>query len=400
MADPGKIAQFVAVTGVSEDAAKFYLDSSSGDLETAVNQFFATGGLQEAPEPLEEDTMDEPPPPADRPGLPTRQAQPSAPPAAQAAPSARPAAPGRAAAARAGNVRSLSDLGGAQDDEDDDGKNEYYAGGEKSGQVVKGGPPKGPDDIFERARQAGAEDGAFQTAPQSSSRSGAFSGRARTLASEASPEPAPAAAAAAPQVPEQAVHTITFYTNGIFTVDDGPGRQVSDPANRDLIDSVSRGECPHELEPADRRTKVLVNLARSANDYTEPEKPKYKAFSGTGRTLTADSASDAAGHSSAPAAAPAAPPAQGNTSTQWEGPDQTKDTTTVMVCLANGTRQKVQFNLTQTVGDIRRFIRASQPSAASAAYRLVTTQPRTELKDDSATISQAGLANAVVRQEM
>ena len=66
--------------------------------------------------------------------------------------------------------------------------------------------------------------GAFprvQTAPQSSSRSGAFSGRARTLASDAAPEPAPAAAAAAPQVPEQAVHTITFYTNGIFTVDDG-----------------------------------------------------------------------------------------------------------------------------------------------------------------------------------
>ena len=54
---------------------------------------------------------------------------------------------------------------------------------------------------------------------------------------------------------------------------------------------------------------------------------------------TADSASDAAGQSSAPAAAPAAPPAQGNTSTQWEGPDQTKDTTTVMVCLADGTRQ-------------------------------------------------------------
>ena len=54
---------------------------------------------------------------------------------------------------------------------------------------------------------------------------------------------------------------------------------------------------------------------------------------------TADSASDAAGQSSAPAAAPAPPPAQGNTSTQWEGPDQTKDTTTVMVCLADGTRQ-------------------------------------------------------------
>ena len=32
-------------------------------------------------------------------------------------------------------------------------------------QVVKGGPPKGPDDIFERARQAGAEDGGLPGGP-------------------------------------------------------------------------------------------------------------------------------------------------------------------------------------------------------------------------------------------
>lgn len=62
--------------------------------------------------------------------------------------------------------------------------------------------------------------------------------------------------------------------------------------------------------------------------------------------------------------------------------------------------QKVQFNLSQTVGDIRRFIRASQPGSAPTSYRLVTAHPRTELADDSATISQAGLANAVVRQEL
>lgn len=62
--------------------------------------------------------------------------------------------------------------------------------------------------------------------------------------------------------------------------------------------------------------------------------------------------------------------------------------------------QKVQFNLTQTVADIRRFIRASQPGSAPTAYRLVTAHPRTELSNDSATIGQAGLANAVVRQEL
>lgn len=50
------------------------------------------------------------------------------------------------------------------------------------------------------------------------SRPGAFSGRGRTLAGDAPPQDAPPAPA---QVPEQSVHTITFYTNGIFTVDDG-----------------------------------------------------------------------------------------------------------------------------------------------------------------------------------
>ena len=60
MADPAKIEQFVAVTGVTEDAAKFYLDSSSGDVETAINQFYATGGVQEAPEASAEDFMDVP----------------------------------------------------------------------------------------------------------------------------------------------------------------------------------------------------------------------------------------------------------------------------------------------------------------------------------------------------
>ena len=61
---------------------------------------------------------------------------------------------------------------------------------------------------------------------------------------------------------------------------------MADPANREFINSVTTGECPTELEPADRRTKVVVNLARSANDYKELEKPRYKAFAGTGRTLT------------------------------------------------------------------------------------------------------------------
>ena len=55
------------------------------------------------------------------------------------------------------------------------------------------------------------------------SRSGAFSGASRTLggAGASAAAAAPAAADAEPAAPEPVVHTITFYENGIFTVDDG-----------------------------------------------------------------------------------------------------------------------------------------------------------------------------------
>ena len=52
-------------------------------------------------------------------------------------------------------------------------------------------------------------------------RSGAFSGRGRTLAGDAPEQDAPQAPQAPTQPPEQTMHTITFYTNGIFTVDNG-----------------------------------------------------------------------------------------------------------------------------------------------------------------------------------
>ena len=60
-----------------------------------------------------------------------------------------------------------------------------------------------------------------RTAP---SRSGAFSGTARTLGgADGSAEEAKPPEEAAPAAPEPVVHTITFFDNGVFTVDDGVG---------------------------------------------------------------------------------------------------------------------------------------------------------------------------------
>ena len=58
-----------------------------------------------------------------------------------------------------------------------------------------------------------------------------------------------------------------------------------DPANRSFMDSISRGECPAELDPANRTQPISVNLVKSEKPYEAPAKPKYKAFSGSGQTL-------------------------------------------------------------------------------------------------------------------
>lgn len=61
--------------------------------------------------------------------------------------------------------------------------------------------------------------------------------------------------------------------------------------------------------------------------------------------------------------------------------------------------QVARFNLTHTVGDIRRFIHAARPDV-TGPYRLMTAFPQAQLDNDSATIASAGLANAVIIQKL
>ncbi|EIE21930.1 SEP-domain-containing protein [Coccomyxa subellipsoidea C-169] len=393
MADSASIAQFTDVTGASQEAAKFFLDSSEGVVDAAIDQYFATGGEMFAPAAPEE-AMEEAEPIA-QPVLP-RQAAPvpaaAAPPPRASAASSRGARP---AAQPRGNVRSLADMAKNQDDSDDDEQNEYYAGGEKSGQVVKGNPaPKEKvGELFDRARMAGAEDGPAAPLPAQRS-AGVFTGTARTLAGgDVAPEPAPAPADGQPP---RIVHNISFYANGVFTIDDGEPRRLDDPANKPFLDSIARGDCPKELAPSDRRIVVNVNLIRVEREYVAPPKPKYKAFGGTGRLLSADDGPSAS--SEATPEQPAAAPAAGS-QMPWEGPDESKDTTSLQLRLADGSRMVARFNLDHTVGDIRRFIRAARPEVTTP-FRLMTAFPQAQLEDDAVTISAAGLANAVIIQKL
>ncbi|KAK3017715.1 hypothetical protein RJ639_003071 [Escallonia herrerae] len=305
--------------------------------------------------------------------------------------SSRDKKPSKPSTSRTGGIRTLSDLNrpSAHDsDSDSDGPQEYYTGGEKSGMLVQD-PSKSNDvdEIFNQARQLGAVEGPMEALrPSSSSRS--FSGTARLLSGDS----LPSAPAAPQQQPEPLVHNIVFWRNG-FTINDGPLRRLDDPENAPFLESIRKSECPKELEPADRRSSVHVNLIRRDEKYPEPEQQQV-SFQGVGRTLGSSSTTPAA-----PEPAVAAPLNTAPNPSMGLVVDSSLPSTLIQLRLADGTRMVAHFNHHHTVGHIRAFIDASRPGV-SRYYQLQTVGfPPKQLTDHTQTIEQAGLANSVVIQK-
>ncbi|ESQ38162.1 hypothetical protein EUTSA_v10028833mg [Eutrema salsugineum] len=297
--------------------------------------------------------------------------------------------PARPSSSRVGKIRTLSDLNrrsGPDSDSDSDGPQEYYTGGEKSGMLVQDPSKKDDvDEIFNQARQLGAVEGPLET--PSSSRS--FTGTGRSLSGES--------VSTALQQPEPVVHNIVFWSNG-FTIDDGPLRKLDDPENASFLESIRKSECPKELEPADKRAPVHVNLMRREEKCPEREKQRRVSFQGVGRTL--GGSNDITGSSS-----PMAPDSIQTNQTDVAAPspvmviDETLPTTSIQIRLADGNRLVAKFNHHHTINDIRAFVDSSRPGSP-VNYQLQTMGfPPKPLTDLTQTIEQAGLANSVVLQK-
>ncbi|XP_010539295.1 PREDICTED: plant UBX domain-containing protein 4-like [Tarenaya hassleriana] len=287
---------------------------------------------------------------------------------------------------KAGGIRTLSDLNrrsGPDSDSDSDGPQEYYTGGEKSGMLVQD-PSKNNDvdEIFNQARQLGAVEGPLEH--PSSSRS--FTGTGRLLSGETLPS--------APQQPDPVVHNIVFWSNG-FTIDDGPLRRLDDPENASFLESIRKSECPKELEPADRRTPVHVNLMRRDEKCPEREK-RTVPFQGVGRTLGGSSSS------ANPEPTPISSDNIGQTAPSSSSSlvvDDSLPLTSIQLRLADGTRLVAKFNHRHTVNDIRGFIDASRPGNPGNYQLQMMGFPPKPLTDVSQTIEEAGLANSVIIQK-
>lgn len=295
--------------------------------------------------------------------------------------------PAKPSTSRPGGIRTLSDLNrptANDSDSDSDGPQEYYTGGEKSGMLVQDPNKKNDvDEIFNQARQLGGVEGPMENLRPSSSRS--FSGTGRLLTGEPVP--------AAPEQPQNVVHNIVFWRNG-FSVNDGPLRRLDDPENAPFLESIRKSECPRELEPADRRSSVHVNLIRRDENRPEPVVAPQVAFQGVGRTLGGSNTDEENTSNTTANAPPISAPSGGLVL------DTTQPSTSIQLRLADGTRMIAHFNHHHTIADIRAFINASRPDG-SRTYQLQTVGfPPKPLTDPNQTIDQAGLANSVVIQKI
>ncbi len=279
-----------------------------------------------------------------------------------------------------GKKTGLATLGGGSSSSGGDKKknNEYYAGGHASGVAVIGrGDPKDDetgDHVVERLTKQAQESGAVVDEHKKVEQP-KFQGQGASLSGQR--------VEGAKPVPKDVVRVLTMYADG-FTVDAGPFRLFSDPANKVFLDEIGRGLIPSELEQEAQGGQLHVDLVDKRNQkYEAPkqEKPKVQAFVGHGNAL--------GGPAAVAAAAPVAV-----VGGDMAPVDPAKPTTTIQFRTKSGARVTGTFNLTHTVGDLFRFLR----SKGEAGATLVCSIPRRVFgeKEMHLTIGEAQLGGAAL----
>lgn len=282
----------------------------------------------------------------------------------------------------------------ADDSSDEEGQAFYAGGSERSGQQVLG-PKKSKksdvvEDLFKSAREHGAEE-VGSSEPAKPGRRPVFKGSGYRLGEEGE-QSEKISGAPVSHTRKQVDCVLKLWKNG-FSVDDGPLRDFNDPANKEFLASISKGEIPQELIREAKGGEVNLNMEdHRAEDYVKPKVP-VKAFTGEGNILGSP-APRVVGASNSSANS-----AQGSAQSSVKV-DESQPCTTIQIRLADGSRLVSKFNLSHTVGDIRRHITSSRPEYEGTSFILQTTFPNRELSDTSETLEQAKLQNAVVVQRL
>lgn len=438
------IQQFAAITGASADRARFFLDAASGDLETAMSSFYESeagpGADAEAEDAQEASSARSVP--DDYTGPRTLSGQPVDPSAVAgfgaSSATSQPSRPTTGGASR-GGISTFRDLQssndgpssrrGAGDDDDDDDEDDdemnYFAGGEKSAISVENpearrrrNQPGGDlvQEILKRAAEEGkrhpeeaaaAGSRASGSKPSASS-SFAFTGRGRTINDAAEAEPSSSTTSMPGSLGgrlgagtaddededdgEVAIRNLTFWEDG-FSVEDGELMRYDDPAHAQTLTAINSGHAPLDLLNIRFGQQVQVHVHRRTDEKYKP--PPMKPFGGSGNRLGSPAPASFAS-SSRPQPAAATTPHAGSQDFQV---DADKPTTQLQIRLGDGQRMTARFNTHHTIADLRGYINAANPGMSTRNYVLTASFPPKPLTDESQTLQDAGLLNAVVIQK-
>jgi len=347
------ISSFMNITGCSDHArAKFFLESSNGDIDQAVISFFENGS----------DGADE-----------VAAMEEAAPPSTAATPSD--------SQSRLGHV-SL-DPPARPSGSGKDG-NEYYAGGAQSGLGIMT-PSKPVDneqlvkDLFKKAKESGAAT-EEERQPRKEDR---FIGTGYRLGGDGVETGTVPGQAARPQPKDI---KLRMWKTG-FNIDDGPLRAYDDPANKQFLDEITQGQLPMELRALG--TEVNVSMEDRRTDSYEENKPKpvFKTFTGSGNRLGASEDSPSTSSSVKP------PPP---TPTGDLKIDDSQPKTKIRVRLASGKQVVQEFNQSHTILDLRAFCAGGagdKPFELRAGF-----PPKPITADDGQTLKDANLLNETIIQ--
>ncbi|CAD5226631.1 unnamed protein product [Bursaphelenchus xylophilus] len=290
------------------------------------------------------------------------------------------------------NIRTLGELNGDKQEsghssDEDEGRQGFFVGGsERSGQQVLG--PNGGDDIADRVFKSAQRHGAESLSSEEVDRfrDGAVDTEGVRLGGHGQ------SSLTAQSNNVERVHVI-FWQDG-FSVDDGPLRTFADPASLEFIKALDRGQIPSELQQKHRYKQIDLHLERRATPYV---KPKAKPFSSTGVRLGA--------------VVPAIVGEQPVITTE-KNPDESKKlleeaqnnvglkegepTGRIQVRQPNGERLIGTFNPSHTVEDVRSFIVTALPDWSFHPFQLFTTFPNKLIDDESKTVKETDILNAVV----
>ncbi|XP_043918684.1 UBX domain-containing protein 2A [Protopterus annectens] len=235
------------------------------------------------------------------------------------------------------------------------------------------------------------------------------------------------------------VAVIQLWKNG-FTVNNSELRSYTDVENREFLDSIKKGVLPTELQTASSEEEVDVKIEDKKNELYLPAKPVFHPFSGQGFSLNRrlpiehqqglsqkdiEIVPEIKKNESYVPTKPAFHPFSGQgyrlgsatpriiseaerkKEDRKEGEsiplvslNDLEPITSVQIWLADGKRHVQKFNFSHRISHVREFIEKMCGTSENASFILTTSLPFRELTDESLTLEEANLLNAVVAQRL